>query len=54
MWQNIGEGQATDDNLAYELCTLDTLGYKHTQFVRLTAFPMQKFPRERASVLRYT
>jgi len=24
MWKNIREGQATDDNFAYELCTLDT------------------------------
>jgi hypothetical protein len=31
MWENIVRARgATDDNTAHALCTLDTLGYKHT------------------------
>jgi hypothetical protein len=48
-------GQATDDT-KQEHFTLGTYGYKHTlpEYVIFTAFPLQQWLHERASMLRYT
>jgi hypothetical protein len=46
-------GQATDDNMAHAHCMLDTQGYKiHSEYVILTAFPLQEWLHERVSILR--
>jgi hypothetical protein len=47
----ISSGQATDDNVAHAHCILDNSGYKHTLRICNTAFPLQQWLHERASVL---
>jgi len=47
-------GQATDGDMVHAQCMLDAQGYKHTGCVILTAFPLQKWLHEHASMLRYT
>jgi hypothetical protein len=48
-------GQATDGNMANVLCMLDNQGYKtHSEYVTLTAFPLQQRLQEHASILRIT
>ena len=44
-------GQATDDNMAHAHSMLAT--NTHAQYVILTAFPLQQWLQERASMLRY-
>ena len=49
--------QATDDNMAQAHCMLDTYDYKHTlrtEYVTLTARPLQQRLHGSVSVLRYT
>ena len=46
--------QVTDDNMAHALCMLDNQGYKHSERVILTAFPLQQWLRERVAVRCYT
>jgi hypothetical protein len=45
-------GQATHDNTAHALHTLDRATYIHSEYVIIIAFPRQQWSRERASVLR--
>ena len=47
-------GQATNDNMAHPHFTFGTQGYKHTQYVLLIDFTLQKKLHEHVSVLRYT
>jgi hypothetical protein len=47
-------GEATVDNMAHAHFTLDTEGYKHSEYAILIAFLLQQWSNERASVLRYT
>jgi hypothetical protein len=58
LWDNVGKyytaGQATDENMAHAHCMLDTWGYKHALRICNTAFPLQLWLHERASLLRYT
>ena len=59
LWDNVEKywtaGQATENNMAHAHFMLDTYGYKHTsEYVILSAFPLQQLLHERASVLRYT
>ena len=43
------------DNMAHAHCVLDNYGYANThRILLLTAFPRQKWLRERASTLIYT
>jgi hypothetical protein len=44
--------QATDDNMAHAHCYKAT--NTHSQYVKLTAFPLQQWLHEFASVLHYT
>jgi len=46
--------QATDDKMEHANCMLDIQGYKHTIRICNTAFPLQKWLHEHASLLRYT
>ena len=47
--------QATDDNMAHAHCMLDTKATNaHSHDVIFTAFPLQQWLHERASLLRYT
>jgi len=48
--------QATDDNMAYAHCMLDTKGYKYTRTgcVILITFRPQQWLPERATLLRFT
>ena len=46
-------GQATEDNMAYANCILDTKGYKYIFRTYDTAFPLQQWLHERAKMLRY-
>ena len=47
-------GQATNDDMEHPHFTLGTRGYKHTQYVLLISFTLQKWLHEHVSVLRYT
>jgi len=49
-------GQATDDNMAHAHCMMDTNGHRerHSEYVIITAFPLQQWLQERASMIRYT
>jgi hypothetical protein len=48
-------GQATDVNMTHAHCMLVTKGYKHIHRICNTYFfLLQRWLRERASVLRYT
>jgi len=53
MWKFSTAGQATDDNMAHAHCMLDTYGYIYSEYVILTAFPLQLWLHEHASVLCY-
>ena len=49
--------QATDDNRIRRMryaCRITKATDTHSQYVILTAFPLQQWLRERASILRYT
>ena len=48
--------QATDYNMAYAHCVLDTKGYRHTLRLcrTLIAFQLQQWLHDLASVLQYT
>jgi len=46
-------GQATDDNMAHAHCMLDISGYKTHIGCVLSAFTLQQWLQERASVLCY-
>jgi hypothetical protein len=52
LWDNGAQhrraGQATDDNMA----RIHTHTHTHSQYVTLTAFPLQQWLQERASMLR--
>jgi hypothetical protein len=56
MWKFSRAGQATDDSMARAHCMLDTYGYVlvYSEYVILTAFPMQQWLQEHAAVLCYT
>ena len=41
MWKNFRTGQTADDHMAHAHCVLDSLGYKHSKFVTIIAFPLQ-------------
>jgi hypothetical protein len=41
MWKNFRTGQTADDHMAHAHCMLDSLGYKHSKFVTIIAFPLQ-------------
>jgi len=48
-------GQATEDKMAYAHCMPDTKATNtHSEYVIITAFPLQHWLHERASLLRYT
>ena len=47
-------GHDTDDNMAHAHFTLDTEGYKHSEYVTRIAFLLQQWSHESASMLRYT
>jgi len=47
-------GQVPHDNMPPVQYTLDTQGYKQTQYLILTAFPRQQWLRQLASMLGYT
>jgi hypothetical protein len=50
-------GQAIDDNVIRRVrfaCSISKATNTHAQYVILTAFPLQQWLHERASILRYT
>jgi hypothetical protein len=54
---NCRAGQATNDNMAQAHCMLDTKAthtHTHSHYVVHTAFPLQQWLHERASLLHYT
>ena len=60
LWHNVEKyctaGEATGDIVAHAHFTLGNWSYKHTlsEYVILTAFPLQQWLQERASILRCT
>jgi hypothetical protein len=59
LWDNVEKcgraGQATDDNMAHAHWKLDKTTHTHThKYLILTAFVLQQWSKERASMLRYT
>jgi hypothetical protein len=58
MWKKYGTArQATDDSIIRRMrfaCRITKATDTHSEYVKLIAFPQQKWLRERASILRYT
>jgi hypothetical protein len=62
LWDNVGKnmvepGQTTDDNIIRRIriaCWITEVTVSHSEYVTLTASPLQQRLHERSSVLRYT
>jgi len=57
MWKNMVRRQAADDNIIGRMriaCWIPKATNTHSQYVILTAFPLQQWLHESASLLRYT
>jgi hypothetical protein len=47
------DGQGTGGNIVRYTCWISKAINTHTEYIIFTAFPLQQYLRERASVLRY-